>query len=98
MLGRFEEARAILSDLRAEHADRGSTTGLALVTAHGCVEMELLAGEPAAAVEFGEEGCRLLEEVGDRGWLSTGLGLLAQALYALDRLDESGTAVIKVVK
>ncbi len=61
MLGRFEEARTILSDLRAELANRGATIPLALATAHGCVELELLAGDPAAAVEFAEEGCRLLE-------------------------------------
>jgi len=56
MLGRFEEARTILSDLRAELANRGATIPLALATAHGCVELELLAGDPAAAVEFAEEG------------------------------------------
>ncbi len=45
MLGRFEEARAILSDLCAEYADRGSTTGLAMVTAQGRAGVELLAGK-----------------------------------------------------
>ena len=29
------------------------------------------------------------EQAGERGWLSTALGSLAQALYALDRLDEA---------
>jgi class 3 adenylate cyclase/tetratricopeptide (TPR) repeat protein len=89
MLGRFEEARTIGSDLRAELADRGATITLALVTSQVCVELELLAGDPAAAVEFGEEGSRLLEESGERGWLSTSAGYLAQALYTLDRLDDA---------
>ena len=98
MLGLFEEARAILSDVRAEYADRGSTTSLALVTAHARAGVELLAEEPAAAVEFGEEGCRLLEEAGERGWLSTALGMLAQALYALDRLDEAERRAVRAAE
>jgi tetratricopeptide (TPR) repeat protein len=53
------------------------------------VRLELLAGEPAAAVELGTEGCRLLDELGERAWLSTAAGYLAQALYQLDRLDEA---------
>jgi class 3 adenylate cyclase len=89
MLGSFEEARALLSDLRAELADRGATISFALATARTAVEVELLAGDPAAAVEFGEEGCRLLEEAGERSWLSTTAGYLAQALYTLDRLEEA---------
>ena len=52
-------------------------------------EVELLAGDPAAAAEFGAEGCRLLEELGEKGYLSTAAANLAQALYALDRLEEA---------
>lgn len=48
-----------------------------------------MAGDPAAAAEFGAEGCRLFEELGDKGFLSTAAGKLAQALYALDRLEEA---------
>ena len=48
-----------------------------------------MAGDPAAAAEFGAEGCRLLEELGERSDLSTAAGRLAQALYALDRLEEA---------
>ncbi|MEP6910090.1 MAG: adenylate/guanylate cyclase domain-containing protein [Actinomycetota bacterium] len=91
MLGRFEEARAILVDVRAELADRGGGVPLALRTAHASVEIELLAGDPAAAVELGEEGCRLLGELGALSYLSTAAAILAQALYALDRLDEAET-------
>ncbi len=53
------------------------------------VDVELLAGDPAAAAEFGAEGCRLLEELGEQSFLSTAAANLAQALYALDRLDEA---------
>jgi len=48
-----------------------------------------LAGDPAAAAELGAEGCRLLDELGEKGSQSTAAGKLAQALYALDRLDEA---------
>ncbi len=89
MLGRFDEARAILADARAEQAERGGGTLLANLTAFESVWVELWAGEPAAAAEFGAEGCRLHETLGDHGFLSPAAGYLAQALYSLDRLDEA---------
>jgi class 3 adenylate cyclase/tetratricopeptide (TPR) repeat protein len=89
MLGRFDEARAILAEARAELADRGGGIWLATVTGVPSVDVELLAGDPAAAVEFGAEGCRLLDELGEQSILSTLAGNLAQALYAHDRLQEA---------
>jgi class 3 adenylate cyclase len=88
MLGRFAEARGILAEVRTELAERGGTW-LGAVTGHESVDVELLAGDPAAAAEFGERGCRLLDELGERGVLSTAAGKLAQALYALDTLEEA---------
>src|SRR5207247_7184789 len=88
MLGRFDEARAILADVRAELADRGG--GIFFATGTGsAVDVELLAGDAAAAAAFGEEGCALLDELGERSMLSTTAGRLAQALYTLERLDEA---------
>jgi len=92
MIGRFDDARAILGELRAQLADRGSTVSLALTTGHVAVDVELLAGNPAAAAEFAEDGRRLLEQTGDHSWLSTVLGKLAQAQYRLDRLDEAASS------
>jgi tetratricopeptide (TPR) repeat protein len=89
MLGRFDEARAILAGARAELADRGGGLVLASMMGQTSVDVELLAGDPAAAVEFGEEGCRLLDELGEKSYLSTAAGRLAEALYALDRLEEA---------
>jgi class 3 adenylate cyclase/tetratricopeptide (TPR) repeat protein len=91
MLGRFDEARTILAELRAELADRGAGIWLAAMWGQSSAGVELLAGDPAAAAEFGEEGCALLDELGERSVLSTAAGRLAQALYALDRLDEADT-------
>jgi class 3 adenylate cyclase/predicted ATPase len=89
MAGRFDEARAIIAEVRAELAERGGKLLLACITASDCADIELLAGNAAAAAEFGAEGCRQLEELGDRGFLSTATAIRAQALYALDRLDEA---------
>ena len=89
MVGRFDEARALVSELRTEYAERGATGRLATLTAQVAAEVELLAGDPAAAAELGEKGCRLLERVGDQAVLSTAAALLAQALYELGRLEEA---------
>ena len=89
MLGRFDEARATLAEVRAELADRGGGTWLATLTGMTSLEVELLAGDPEAAVAFGAEGCRQLDELGERGYLSTAAGGLAQAFYALGRLEEA---------
>jgi hypothetical protein len=66
MIARFAEARAILTKLRAQLADQGSVIPLAAATGFASVDVELLAGDPAAAAAFAEEGCRLLEEAGER--------------------------------
>jgi tetratricopeptide (TPR) repeat protein len=88
MLGRFDEARALLTETRAELAERGGGIELALITG-ASADVELLAGDPTAAVELGEDGCRLLDELGEKAFLSTAAGNLAQALYAADRLEEA---------
>ncbi len=89
MVGRFDEARAILTRVRGELSARGHGIRLAIVTGFASFDVELLAGDPAAAAEFGAEGCRMLEEMGERGTLSSMAGKLAEALYTLDRLDEA---------
>ena len=89
MLGRFDEARAILAEERAQLAERGGGVLLANITAFESVWIELWAGDPAAAAEFGAEGCRLHEELGQQSFLPGAAANLAQALYALDRLDEA---------
>ena len=89
MLGRFDEARALLTHVRAELADRGGGSLLATAMCRSSFDVELLAGDPAAAAAFGEAGCRLYEELGELSRLSSAAGRLAQALYALDRLEEA---------
>jgi class 3 adenylate cyclase/predicted ATPase len=89
MLGRFDEARAILAETRADLAERGGKLELAMITAEASADLELLAGNAAAAAEFGADGCRQLKELGNRGYLSTQTARVARALYELDRLDEA---------
>jgi class 3 adenylate cyclase/tetratricopeptide (TPR) repeat protein len=89
MLGRFREAREIIAQARSDLLDRGGGLELALLSGFPGFYVEQLAGEPARAAALGEEGCRLLEDVGDRGYLSTAAGQLALALYALGRYDDA---------
>jgi len=89
MVGRFDEARALLAEARAELADRGGGVGLAMATGLTSMNVEFLAGDFAAAAAFGQRGCRLLDELGEKSFQSTAAGGLAKALYELDRLDEA---------
>jgi tetratricopeptide (TPR) repeat protein len=89
MLGRIEEARALLVALRTEAAERG---GVLLLGAIGGVgfEVELLAGDAATAVAIGEETYRRLERAGQQLGLPTwDAARLAQAYHQLGRLDQA---------
>jgi tetratricopeptide (TPR) repeat protein len=88
-LGRIDEARALDAEMLREHADRGAHLFLSAWESQEATLLELLAGDPAAAAARAEEGCRMLEEAGERSLLSTGACYLAEALYALDRLEEA---------
>jgi class 3 adenylate cyclase/tetratricopeptide (TPR) repeat protein len=89
MLGRFDEARAILAEMRAELPERGGGVLLANITAFESVWVELWAGDPAAAAGFAAEGFRLHEELGERMFLSGAAASRALTLYALDQLEEA---------
>ena len=89
MLGRFDEARATVADLRAELVERGEETALASINGGVGIDIELLASDPAAAVAVGEEACSLLSELKQQSVLSTVAGRLAQAYYELDRLEQA---------
>ncbi len=89
--GGFDEARELLAASRAELAERGGSILLGGVTAIESNMVEQLAGDAAAAAEFGAHGCSVLEQLGDEAFLSSAASCLAQALYRLDRLDEAHT-------
>jgi tetratricopeptide (TPR) repeat protein len=98
MAGRLDEGRAVLAKTRAELAERGGGIEYATMIGIESANVELLAGDPAAAAELGAEGCRLLEALGERAFLSTAAATLAQALYALDRLNEAETWAARVAE
>jgi class 3 adenylate cyclase/tetratricopeptide (TPR) repeat protein len=89
LLGRFEEARALHAGFQQALEDRGDRLNLGTNLSQNAAAVELLAGDPAAAAVLAERGCRILEEAGERGWLSTGACYYAEALYQLGRLDEA---------
>jgi len=87
--GRFDEARPLLAHTIAQMNERGLTLWTALAAGAGG-EIEMLAGDIEAAERLTRQGCEQLEQLGDRGWLSTQACKLADALYALGRYQEAG--------
>jgi DNA-binding SARP family transcriptional activator len=75
----FREANEILDDLgRMEEA-----------VSHAEALVELLAGRPAEAEARLRPGYEELERMGEQPFLATTAAILAQAVYAQDRLDEA---------
>jgi class 3 adenylate cyclase/ATP/maltotriose-dependent transcriptional regulator MalT len=95
MLGRFDDARARTKELRSELEERGSLVALALLLGMLAPETERLAGDPAAALEASKRGCQMFEEIGERSWLSSALGIQGQALYDLGDLDAASEAAAR---
>jgi class 3 adenylate cyclase/tetratricopeptide (TPR) repeat protein len=84
----FGEARSLLAAADAAAAERGETVwrvggGMA------AWEVEMLAGDPAAAQSTAEKTCELLEQLGDTAFRSLAAGQLAASLYALGNVDQA---------
>jgi class 3 adenylate cyclase/tetratricopeptide (TPR) repeat protein len=88
MLGRLDEALALLDELRAELIERDARNVLASVEGYA-IDIELLADDPAAAVAAGEASCRIHEELGHSSEFSTVAAGLARAYCEVGRLDEA---------
>jgi class 3 adenylate cyclase len=88
MRGEFEQARTLLAAARQRMQELGQQLLLAGQAMEAC-DIELDAGNLAGAAEIALAGCARLEELGERGWLSTLAGQAAQVLYELDRTDEA---------
>jgi class 3 adenylate cyclase/tetratricopeptide (TPR) repeat protein len=89
MLGRFDEARRLQSEYQDGLEERGDILNLGAILSQDAATLELLAGDPTAAAALADRGCRILEEAGERAWLSTGACRYASALYELGRLEEA---------
>jgi predicted ATPase len=87
MEGRFAEARELLDLTRSALAELGLSLHSAV--SHHAATVELLAGQPEAAERWLREGYELLEEMGDRNFLSTTAAFLGETLLAQDRDEEA---------
>jgi class 3 adenylate cyclase/tetratricopeptide (TPR) repeat protein len=88
MRGDFREAREVIQEGRGILEDFGWVTeeaGASQVSAH----VEILAGDMAAAERELRRGCEVLVHMGERGYLSTTAGILANVLASMDDLDEA---------
>jgi len=88
MTGDLEGARAMYRDAREVMAERGAEITLYASTMMGA-QVELLAGDPEAALELLTEGDRGLEQRDETGYRSTVLFLIADALQVLGRTEEA---------
>jgi predicted ATPase/class 3 adenylate cyclase len=88
MRGDFERARVLYRRSRAALEELGCLF-LAALTSLASSIIEFLAGDLAAAESELRMDYRRLEEMGERNYISTTAGLLADALYRQGRYDES---------
>jgi tetratricopeptide (TPR) repeat protein len=88
-LGRFDEARDLIGQARELLQEMGLTVWLAGPHAQFAGWIELVAGDPHAAESELRWGYAKLREIGEVGWLSTVVALLAEAVYADGRYDEA---------
>src|SRR2546423_2212 len=83
--GRAEEARSLVSAVRTEMAERGGGAHLAIVTSVAA-DVELVSGNPAGSVEFGNQVVKLLEDADESAWLSTVVAVRGDAHYLAGNL------------
>jgi predicted ATPase len=85
MRGEFDTARQLLAEGRAILLELDLRVWAANLAQEGYF-VEMLAGNPSGAAEDLRVACEVLEEAGERGFLSTNAGYLAHALIALGDL------------
>ena len=91
--GHYDEARSLFTSTVARMSERGMAIGVAIVAQVGW-RIEMLAGDLLAAERVARAGVEQLEQLGERGWLSTQACQLGDALYALGRYDEAEARVV----
>jgi tetratricopeptide (TPR) repeat protein len=96
MLGRFDEARTLIADVRAELRERGNLMDLA-GDARWPSYVELLAANPSASERYLAEAFDFLEQRGERGIRTTIAACRAEAFFELGRLEEADEWVEKAV-
>ena len=86
--GRFAGARDAVARARSV-CDRSEARLDRIRVARAAGEAELIAGDPAAAEHYLREAYEALRAMGERAYMSTTAGMLAEALYAQGRLEEA---------
>jgi class 3 adenylate cyclase/tetratricopeptide (TPR) repeat protein len=89
MCGRFLEARELFHRGKEIIEDLGLPI-VAAGTSQERFDIEMLAGDPEAAEVELRRACEILEQLGEKGFLSTRAALLAHALCAQGRYEEAG--------
>ncbi len=87
--GAFDSARELIGEAKALAREVALTVWLAGPLAQLAGWVELLADDPVAAERELRWGFETLEEIGELGWLSTLVAILAEAVYRQDRDDEA---------
>jgi tetratricopeptide (TPR) repeat protein len=94
MRGECQAARASCARGLALLEDLGNTL-MHAAAAYAYYDTEMLCGDPHAAELLMRSVCATLEAMGERGFLSTRFGYLAEALYVQGRFDEADVAAGK---
>jgi tetratricopeptide (TPR) repeat protein len=89
MRGQFDDARQLVTDARELAEEVGLETELAATVLLVAGDVELLAGDAAAAERALRPACETLERIGDLGHLYSVVPILADALYAQGRGGEA---------
>jgi class 3 adenylate cyclase len=93
MRGRFEAARDSIAEAKVRAEELGLKMILAASVLSVAGQIELLAGDPAAAERALRPACETLERMGDMGHFTTVAPYLADALYAQGRGDEAMASI-----
>jgi predicted ATPase/class 3 adenylate cyclase len=88
MLGSFDVAREKIRKARALYQDLGLSVAAAN-TSQSAGQIEMIAGDFAAAERELRAGFDTLESMGEQAFLSTVAGHRAHAAYSLDRLEDA---------
>ena len=65
MMGRTEQGRSMMAEIRRQLRDRGGGIKLAVTTGIESAEFEVLVGDVESAARLSADGCAQLEQLGD---------------------------------
>ena len=95
MMGRFDEAWVSFGHGRDLLEDMGQNLMVAGISQE-YFDIAMLAGDPAAAEQHLRSACETLERMGEKGYLATRLGCLAEAVYRQGRYAEAEQITVRV--